>query len=48
MSSGCSSNRLMVRDLIDVPALAYTLYGTNSPYNYCEEYKWVSCVRCHG
>lgn len=29
----------MLRDLIDVPALAYTLYGTNSPYNYCEEYK---------
>ncbi|KAK8830586.1 hypothetical protein WA577_004316 [Blastocystis sp. JDR] len=30
-----------VEDLIDVPALAYTLYGTNSPYNYCEEYNSV-------
>ncbi len=29
------------RDLIDVPSLAYTLYGTNSPYNYCEDYKYV-------
>ena len=30
-----------VQNLIDVPSLAYTLYGTNSPYNYCEEYNDV-------
>lgn len=34
----------MNRDLIDVPSLAYTLYGTNSPYNYCEEYKFCFSI----
>ena len=30
-----------VQNLIDVPSLVYTLYGTHSPYNYCEDYKDV-------
>lgn len=31
---------LLHRELIDVPSLTYTLYGSNSPYRYCDEYRY--------